>query len=444
MRAANLIAAVFAETRTGGLPRAGHYLCRCLIRQKLAHADSGHIEIRDHWGAWHIGRKTASERGHDKGPRPELSVRVRVHDPAFYSALLVNGGNGAADAYRRGLWSCSSLETLFRILIANRAQMDLLEQGPARLAALKDRLGHLFRANTRRGSRRNIHDHYDLGNDLFRLFLDETMTYSAGVFRAETDSLYQASVAKLDLICRKLDLRPEHHVIEIGSGWGSFAIHAARHYGCRVSSATISRRQYDLARERVQAAGLGDRVEILLRDYRDLRGQYDRCVSIEMIEAVGHRFLTDYFRQCAALLKPEGQMCLQAITMPDHRYESYLKTPDFIQRFIFPGSCVPSLAALTGALAGSDLKVIHLEDYARHYAKTLRLWLGNFRAAAEAVYGLGYSRSFYRLWEYYLEYCAAGFTERYLGLLQIVLNKPACRRALTNPEFSPRADAKPH
>ena len=438
MSAPGLIAAMWAETRAGGLARAGHYLCRALMREKLAPASAGHIAIRDHWGEWQIGRKG------DHGEPPGLAVRLRVHDPAFYMALCLHGGNGAANAYRRGLWSCSSLETLFRILIANRAQMDGLEQGPARLAALKDRLSHLFRANTRRGSRRNIQDHYDLGNDLFRLFLDESMTYSAGVFRAGADDLYQASIAKLDLICRKLDLRPEHHVIEIGSGWGSFAIHAARHYGCRVTSTTISRQQYDLAKERVEAAGLGERVEILLRDYRDLRGQYDRCVSIEMIEAVGHGFLAAYFGRCAALLKPDGQMCLQAITMPDQRYAAYLRAPDFIQRFIFPGSCVPSPAALAGALAGTDLKMIHLEDYAPHYARTLRLWLGNFKAAADRVYGLGYSRDFYRLWAYYLEYCAAGFAERYLGLLQIVLNKPACRRALVHPEFNPRTDAQAH
>lgn len=430
MRAASLIATVFAETRAGGPARAGHYLCRALIRHKLARASAGHIAIQDHWGEWHIGRKSGP------GEPPGLAVRVRVHDPGFYSALCLHGGNGAAETYRRGLWSCSSLETLFRILIANREQMDGLEQGSARLAALKDRLGHLCRANTRRGSRRNIHDHYDLGNDLFRLFLDETMTYSAGVFRAGTDSLYQASVAKLDLICRKLALKPEHHVIETGCGWGSFAIHAAKHYGCRVTATTLSRQQYELAKARVEAAGLGERVDIVRSDYRDLRGQYDRCVSIEMIEAVGHGFLAGYFRQCAALLKPDGQMCLQAITMPDDRYAAYLRRPDFIQRFIFPGSCVPSLAALSGALAGADLRLIHLEDYAPHYARTLRLWLGNFRAAADAVHGLGYSRDFYRLWEYYLEYCAAGFTERYLGLLQIVLNKPACRRVIVNPEFS--------
>ncbi|MEQ8288662.1 MAG: cyclopropane-fatty-acyl-phospholipid synthase family protein [Gammaproteobacteria bacterium] len=423
MKAGSLILNMFEQLQDSGLKQTINFWIRQQMQNKLQGLETGHIVIHDPWGSWSLGSES------DPG------VQITIHDPAFFTCVFKNGSNGAADAYRRGLWSCSSLKTLFQILLRNTAQLDAMEQGLAKLGVIKDRLFHKRRANTRNGSSQNIQDHYDIGNDLFELFLDETMTYSSAIFIDENTSLHDASLQKMDLICQKLDLKPEHHVVEIGSGWGSFSIHAAQHYGCKVTTTTISREQHDLARQRIDAAGLGDRIELLLTDYRDMQGQYDRLVSIEMIEAVGHDFLPEYFQQCASLLKDDGQMCIQAIAMPDNRYEAYLKTPDFIQRYIFPGSCCPSLAAMTQAIATTDLKVTHIEDYAPDYARTLQCWLKTFMEKEEQVYELGYSRSFFRMWEYYLEYCTAGFTERYLGLLQLVMNKPACRRELTNIKF---------
>lgn len=423
MKAGSLILNMFEQLQDSGLKQTINFWIRQQMQNKLQGLETGHIVIHDPWGSWSLGSES------DPG------VQITIHDPAFFTCVFKNGSNGAADAYRRGLWSCSSLNTLFQILLRNTAQLDAMEQGLAKFGVIKDRLFHKRRANTRNGSSQNIQDHYDIGNDLFELFLDETMTYSSAIFIDENTSLHDASLQKLDLICQKLDLKPEHHMVEIGSGWGSFSIHAAQHYGCKVTTTTISREQHDLARQRIDAAGLGDRIELLLTDYRDMQGQYDRLVSIEMIEAVGHDFLPEYFQQCASLLKDDGQMCIQAIAMPDNRYEAYLKTPDFIQRYIFPGSCCPSLAAMTQAIATTDLKVTHIEDYAPDYARTLQCWLKTFMEKEEQVYELGYSRSFFRMWEYYLEYCTAGFTERYLGLLQLVMNKPACRRELTNIKF---------
>ncbi len=424
MKTASLIMNMYEQFQDSSLKQSINYWLRNQARNKLQDLQSGQIEITDPWGSWTIGSDAS------------LKVQIHINDASFFSSLLKNGSNGAADAYRQGLWTCSSLKTLFQILVRNTDQLDAMEQGMARLGVLKDRLFHQLRANTRQGSSKNIHDHYDLGNDLFELFLDETMTYSSGVFAHEDSTMLEASMLKLDLICQKLNLQPHHHLVEIGSGWGSFSMHAAKYYGCKVTTTTISKEQFELAQQRINEAGLSDRIELLLMDYRDLEGEYDRLVSIEMIEAVGHEFLPEYFNKCASLLKDDGQMCIQAITMPDHRYESYLKTPDFIQRFIFPGSCVPSLAAMTQAIASSsDLKVTHIEDYAPDYARTLQCWLKTFMEKEEQVYELGYSRSFFRMWEYYLEYCTAGFAERYLGLLHLVMNKPACRRQVTNTTF---------
>ncbi len=256
------------------------------------------------------------------------------------------------------------------------------------------------------------------------------MTYSCGIFETPNQSMHQASIAKIDRICRKLQLQADDHVLEIGSGWGSFALHAAGQYGCRVTTTTISGAQREIAQQRVREAGLENRVDVLLEDYRDLRGRYDKLVSIEMIEAVGHAYLPTYFRTCSRLLADDGLMLLQAITMPDHRYRQYLRSVDFIQRYVFPGSCVPSLSAMTQAMAeASDLRLVHLEDLTTHYARTLRIWRERFLENIEAVRRLGYPPRFERLWEYYLCYCEAGFAERYIGDVQMLLARPASRRA---------------
>ncbi|MEM7026946.1 MAG: cyclopropane-fatty-acyl-phospholipid synthase family protein [Pseudomonadota bacterium] len=418
MKTANLI--INRVKNPANLKQSLHFWIREQMQKKLCDLTCGSIVINDPWGSWSLGEDNSN------------SVHITVHDTNFYWQIFRNGSNGAADAYRNGFWDCSNLSQLFAILIQNTEQLDAMEQGLAKLGVIKDRLFHTRRANTKQGSNQNIHEHYDLGNDLFELFLDKTMTYSAGIFPTENSSLYEASITKLDLICQKLGLEPRHHIVEIGSGWGSFAIHAAQHYGCKVTTTTISKAQYEFAKARIERAGLSEKIELLLVDYRDLEGQYDRLVSIEMIEAVGHEFLAEYFETCASLLKADGQMCIQAITMPDSRYETYLQTPDFIQRYIFPGSCCPALSAITQAVTTTDITVSHIEDYAPDYARTLQCWLQTFLEKEHEVYALGYDQRFFRLWEYYLEYCTAGFAERYLGLLQIVFNKPNCRRRNTH------------
>ena len=361
-------------------------------------------------------------------PASELRATVTVHDPRFYAQSLFTGSLGAAEAFMQGLWSCDDLTALCRIFARNTSVGDGLDRGVTRFFFATVRSLHWIRRNNKGGSRRNIAAHYDLGNDFFSLWLDDTMTYSSGIFERPDSTLREASVAKLDRICRRLALRPGDHVLEIGTGWGSFALHAASMYGCRVTTTTISREQHDLAVKRIAAAGLSDRVTVLLKDYRDLTGQYDKLVSIEMIEAVGHAFLDTYFKQCASLLKPDGAMMLQAITMNDQRYDRYLRTVDFIQHYIFPGSCCPSLSAMANSIArASDLKWSHLEDFGPHYAKTLRSWRDRFFAAIDAVRAMGYDERFIRMWDYYLSYCEAGFAERYIGVAQILLAKPGWR-----------------
>jgi cyclopropane-fatty-acyl-phospholipid synthase len=282
--------------------------------------------------------------------------------------------------------------------------------------------------NSRDGSRRNIAAHYDLGNALFELFLDPTMAYSCALFESADATLEQASIAKFDAVCRKLDLRPTDHLLEIGTGWGGLAIHAARHYGCKVTTTTISRQQHAMAAERIAAAGLSDRIELRLDDYRDLQGQYDKLVSIEMIEAVGHQYLASYLAKCASLLKPDGAFLLQAITLQDQIYEDALERVDFIQRYVFPGSFIPSITAITcAATTATDLKVARLEDIGPHYARTLHLWRENFFANIAQVRELGYPEEFIRLWDYYLCYCEGGFEERQLGDVHMLLVKPDWR-----------------
>jgi cyclopropane-fatty-acyl-phospholipid synthase len=315
-------------------------------------------------------------------------------------------------------------------MVANRHAMDDVDSGWSRLSAPLLKFAHWLNRNDKDGSRRNISAHYDLGNRFFELFLDETMAYSCGIFQHAESTLWDASIAKFDAACSKLDLRPGQHLLEIGTGWGGLAIHAASRYGCRVTTTTISQEQYDMARERVARAGLQDRVTVIKEDYRDLSGQYDALVSIEMIEAVGHHYLDAYFRRCSALLKPAGAMLLQSITIRDQFYEHARRSVDFIKRFIFPGCCIPSVKSITDSLTrATDLKLFHMEDIGPHYSRTLKLWRERFMARQTEVRALGYPESFLRMWEYYLCYCEGGFEERQLGDVQMLLTKPLSRRA---------------
>jgi cyclopropane-fatty-acyl-phospholipid synthase len=360
-----------------------------------------------------------------------LAVTLTVVDRAAYSAILFGGSAGAGEAYIQRLWTCDDLVVLARILCWNKEALDAMDRGTARLAR---RWGNVLsngaRRNTRAGSRRNIASHYDLSNEFFALFLDDSMTYSSAIFSREDSSLEEAQVAKLDRVCQLLDLGPRDHLLEIGTGWGALAIHAARRYGCRVTTTTISEKQHELATLRVRAAGLDGRIDLLLRDYRDLRGQYNKLVSIEMIEAVGHEYMDEYFRVSSDLLTPDGVMLLQAITIADRHHEQHRATVDFIKEFIFPGSCLPSVTSMvTSATRASDLRLFHLEDLSPHYARTLRTWRERFLGRTSEVRRLGFDESFGRMWEYYLASCEGGFAERYLGCVHMLFTKPDSRHA---------------
>ena len=397
-------------------------LARRAILVRLAAIADGALRIEDGAERLQFGALTA---------RCPLSATVRVHDPRFYTELAFGGSIGAGEAYMSGYWSTDDLTAVMRVLISNMSVVDGMEGGLARFGAPLRKALHWAAHNSRRGSRRNISAHYDLGNEFFRTFLDPTLMYSAAIFERTGMSLEKASLAKLDRICRRLELKPVDHLLEIGTGWGAMALHAAGHYGCRVTTTTISREQYELARERIDAAGLADRITLLQEDYRDLRGQYDKLVSIEMIEAVGYRYYDAYFRQCGALLKPDGMMLLQAITIADQRYESARNAVDFIQRHIFPGSCIPSVTVITDAVTRvTDMRLVDLLDIGVHYATTLRCWRENLFANLEQVRALGYPEEFIRMWEFYFCYCEGGFIERVIGDAQMLFIKPLARPAL--------------
>lgn len=363
------------------------------------------------------------------GHASDLQATLNVHAGSFFRHAVLGGSLSVAESYLRGEWDCDDLTVLFRILLRNLDTFDRMDRGLSRVFTLVNRLYHWWHANSREGSRRNIHAHYDLGNDFFKLWLDETLAYSSGIFLTPTSTLHDASVEKIDRLCRKLDLKPSDHLLEIGTGWGGLALHAVQKYGCRVTTTTISQQQFDVAQQRIADAGLSDRVTLLLQDYRDLTGQYDKLVSVEMIEAVGYRYFDTYFRKCSELLKPDGSFVLQGILMPDQRYAQYLKSVDFIQRYVFPGGCLPSMGSIFESITrATDLRFVHAEDFGTHYAETLRHWRRRFHARLDEVRGLGYPDRFIRLWDYYLCYCEASFDERYTGVVQIQFDKPLCRR----------------
>jgi cyclopropane-fatty-acyl-phospholipid synthase len=364
-------------------------------------------------------------------PEPGIpAAAVEVRDPRFWSAVALSGSVGAGEAYAKGWWKSDDPTAVVRLFVRNREALGAMEGGLARLAAPLQKLRHALRRNTVDGSRKNIGAHYDLSNEFFELFLDETLTYSCGIFEREDATLKEASIAKTDRLCVKLALRPGDHLLEIGTGWGALAIHAAREYGCRVTTTTISREQHALAAARVRAAGLEDRIDLRLEDYRALTGTYDKLVSVEMIEAVGHHYLDEFFSRCSKLLRPDGVMALQAITIADQLYESARKSVDFIKAHIFPGSFIPSVTALSTSMTrASDLRVFHLEDIGAHYTRTLHLWRKNLRARWDDALELGLDEEFLRLWEFYLCYCEGGYAERQLGDVQMLLVRPDARPA---------------
>lgn len=408
----NEIADLNAVSSYGALDR----LLRSQLLARLDALDHGMLVVRDALGEHRFGRS-----GGDALP----TVHLWIDDAAFYRAVAAQGSVGAGESYIAGQWRCDDLVALVRLLVRNRALLDGMEGGLARLGGWALRSWHALRRNTREGSRRNIAAHYDLGNDFFALFLSPDLMYSSAMFASPDDDLDTASYRKLDAVCRKLALAPGDRVIEIGTGWGGFALHAARHYGCHVTTTTISREQHALASARVAAAGLQDRVTLLLQDYRDLRGQYDKLVSIEMIEAIGAQYLETFFGKLGSLVRPGGQALLQAITIEDHRYVQARDSVDYIKRFVFPGSFIPSLSAMYAAKTrASDLQVVHQEDFGLSYAYTLRAWRRRFMTRLADVRAQGFDERFIRLWEFYLAYCEGGFLERSIGVSHLLMARP--------------------
>lgn len=392
-------------------------MARSFIHRQLQQLECGCIEWLED------GQETIFGDAHST-----LRARLTVLDGRFYTKLLLEGSVGAGEAFMDGWWHSEQLTVLVRIFARNMALLDQMESGLAKLSKPALKLLSWRQRNTLEQARRNISAHYDLGNDLYRLFLDESMMYSSAVYPHAGASLEQAQQHKLRLLCDSLQLKPTDHLLEIGTGWGSLAIFAATEYGCHVTTTTISQQQFDYTKARIDALGLGGKITLLCRDYRLLDGQFDKLVSVEMIEAVGEQYLDSYFAKCASLLKPDGLMALQAITIADQRFEQYKTGVDFIQKFIFPGGFLPSITRMTTALTTqTDLVVRQLRDIGFDYARTLHDWQQRFNAELDTVRQLGYPERFIRMWQFYLSYCEGGFLERSTSTVQLVLAKPLSR-----------------
>ena len=358
-----------------------------------------------------------------------VPAELRVLNPKFYSDVAFGGSIGAGEAYINGYWACEELTELLRVLIRNQEVLEKMDSGFAIIGKPLQKILHVLNKNTRQGSRKNIAAHYDLGNRFYQLWLDDKMMYSSAYFDTPDTSLEDAATEKLDRICRKLNLSAADSVIEIGTGWGGLAIHAARHYGCHVTTTTISEEQYNYAKQAISDAGLQDKITLFFKDYRDLEGRFDKLVSIEMIEAVGHEYHDTYFKKCCDLLKHDGQMLLQSITIADQRYDQYKIGVDFIKRYIFPGGCLTSVTDMSRTMTKhTDMRVIHLEDIGSHYATTLRHWHDRFFGRIGEVRELGYSEAFIRMWKFYLCYCESEFIERTIGDVQMLIMRPGARR----------------
>tara|TARA_R110002096_G_scaffold379_17_gene2414 strand:+ start:11635 stop:12930 length:1296 start_codon:yes stop_codon:yes gene_type:complete len=378
------------------------------------------------------GQLTLTDNGETQtfvgNKRSDLVVEMNVLNSEFYWYIALGGSVGAAEAYISDYWRTPDLTKVIQLFALNQSVMDSMESGLASFTTPIKKAFHWLNKNTHAGSKSNIVAHYDLGNDFFKLFLDPTMMYSSGIFYRPDDTMEQASINKLERICTRLNLKPEDHVIEIGTGWGGFAMYAAKNYGCHVTTTTISEEQYAHTQEQVEDAGLSDKITLLKHDYRELSGQYDKLVSIEMIEAVGHQYFDTFFAKCSGLLKDDGEMLIQAITISDQRFNSAKTEVDFIKRYIFPGSCIPSVNAISHSLTQSgDLRITNMDDIGTHYARTLNEWKRSFKERIEEVKALGFSDAFIRMWEYYFSYCEGGFKEQVISVSQLHLVKPLAR-----------------
>ena len=385
------------------------------VRARLRSLEVGSLTLRTAEGSETFGQPREVAR------RDHVDAIADVHDDRFWSALALRGSIGSGEAFARGWWTSPEPVDVVRVFVANLSALDRLERGLARLSVPLLKFFHAVRDNTRGRAEKNISAHYDLSNEFFALFLDQSMTYSSAYFENEAASLADAQTAKIDRLCRKLALGPSDHLLEIGTGWGAFAIRAASEFGCKVTTTTISKQQFAFARDRVAAAGLESKVDVRLEDYRDLSGTYSKIVSVEMIEAVGARHYGRYFESAMRLLGPGGVFGLQAITIHDRHFERARRAVDFIQRHIFPGSCIPSITALCEAARdASDFKLVALDDFGGHYVRTLRTWRDELRARRDDALALGFDNEFLRLFDYYFAYCEGGFAERHISVAQMV------------------------
>jgi len=387
------------------------------VMKKFKFLQYGYIKIHDGGEVFSFGDSQSTEK-----------VTVEIHSSEFYVFLGSGGVTGVAEAYMAGYWSADKLVLLLQIILKNKEILLSLDSGFARLLNPLNKAIHWSKQNTLKGSKKNILAHYDLSNDFYQLWLDRTMTYSCGYFQDKSVSLEDASIEKIDRICRKLQLNKDDHVLEIGTGWGSFSIHAAKNYGCRISTVTISDAQYEYASKLIKKQGLDSKINILNKDYRKIKGKYDKIVSIEMIEAVGHQYIPQYFSKISSLLKEDGLVAIQGITYNDQNFEKYKNSVDFIKKYIFPGSCLISVAQISDVLKDyTDLAIVDMEDITKHYAETLSRWKKNFMSVLPEVQKMGFSDAFIKMWEFYFVFCEAGFLERNIGDVQLVFSKSGAR-----------------
>lgn len=406
------------------------------LRRQLLQRVEGITGGRLRWQEAYRGDDQIIEMG---DPAADTEVHLQVHDWRFYRLLASGGSIGAAEAFVEGFWQTDNLTGLVRLILRNRRLLGDIDGGWTRFTRLPLNLWHAWNRNSLTGSRRNIAAHYDLSNELFETFLDKRMIYSAAVFdtphgdlkgQEDGDDLDRAQRRKLHLIGDQLRLGPDDHLLEIGGGWGGLAIELAKRHGSRVTAITLSAEQLEESRRRAQAAGLADKVKFKLQDYRRTRGKYDKLVSIEMVEAVGHQYLGEYFRCCRRLLKDTGAMLLQSITIDDGEYRRALREVDFIKRYIFPGGFLPSVSVLTSSAAAAGLRLVHLQDIGDSYARTLREWSRRFQRERQRLAELGFDTRFMRLWHFYFSYCEGAFLERAISDVQMLFNAPGHRRAI--------------
>ncbi|AOT10574.1 SAM-dependent methyltransferase [Pseudoalteromonas luteoviolacea] len=389
-------------------------MCKALVLKALEQITWGQIKLIDGSQEYIFGDENSLD-----------STVIHVESSQMYNKFALGGSVGAGESYIEGQWSCSDLTKLIEIFVVNQDVLDAFEKKFALVSGLFNKITHFKNRNTKSGSKKNIVAHYDLGNDLYSSFLSEEMLYSSAVYPTHNASLEQAQQHKLKEICEQVDLQRTDHVIEIGTGWGAFAIYAALNYGCKVTTTTISEEQHAYVREKIIELGLQDQITLLKDDYRELNGKFDKLVSIEMIEAVGHEYLSGFFEKCSSLLKPNGVMLIQAITIACQRYHHYLKNSDFIQQYIFPGGCLPSITEMSKQICSSTDLVVHsVKDIGLHYAKTLFDWRERFDKAWPSLDNQKFDQRFYRLWEFYLCYCEGGFKQRATSAVHLVARKP--------------------